>query len=170
MTETGSPPTAEELAALQEQLASTRAEVERLQHAAADADARATTAVTEAAGLRGQLDQAQEAQGAAESETHSAKAYLQAAEERLRAAATKYRDLVVRTEPELPAELIAGDDVDAVDASAASAREMVGRVRAHIETQARALRIPAGSPPRGGADLSALTPEQKIRIGLERRG
>ena len=76
----------------------------------------------------------------------------------------------MRTEPELPADLIAGDDVDAVDAAVAAAREIVGRVRTHIEAQAQALRVPAGAPPRGGPDLSALTPEQKIRIGLERRG
>jgi chromosome segregation ATPase len=169
MTETGNPPAGEELAALQEQLAATRAEVEQLRRDAADAEARATAALAEATGLRGQLDQAQAARTTAESGAQSTRAYLQAAEERLRTAAAKYRDLVVCTEPELPAELIAGDDVDAVEASATAAREMVGHVRAHIEAQAQALRVPAGAPPRTGADLSALTPEQKIRIGLERR-
>jgi len=169
MTESGSPPTAEELAGLQEQLAESRMEVERLQRDATDAEARTTAAVAEAAGLRNQLEAAQTSQGSAEVDAQSAREYVQAAEERLRAAAAKYRELVVRTEPELPADLIAGDDVEAVDASATAAREMVGRVRAHIEAQAQALRVPAGAPPRGGADLSALTPEQKIRVGLERR-
>jgi len=76
MTETGSPPAAEELATLHEQLAESRAQVERLQHDAADADARATAAVAEAAGLRGQLDAAQAAQGSAETEAQSARTYL----------------------------------------------------------------------------------------------
>jgi chromosome segregation ATPase len=169
MTKTGSPPSGEELAALQEQLAESRAEVERLQAGAADAEARAATAIGEAGSLREQLDRSQESRESAESDAQSARAYLDAAEARLRAAAGKFRDLVVRTEPELPAELIAGDDVDAVEASVAAAREIVGRVRSHIETEARATRVPAGAPPRSASDLSALPPEQKIRIGLERR-
>src|SRR3990172_2361238 len=126
MTESGSPPTAEELAGLQEQLAESRAEVERLQRDATDAEARTTAAVAEAAGLRNQLEAAQTSQGSAEVDAQSAREYVQAAEERLRAAAAKYRELVVRTEPELPADLIAGDDVEAVDASATAARGVGG--------------------------------------------
>jgi multidrug resistance efflux pump len=86
-----------------------------------------------------------------------------------RTAAERYRDLVVRTEPELPPEMIAGNDIDAVEASAAAAREVVERIRARIEGDRQIARIPAGAPPRGGPDVSALSPEQKIRLGLERR-
>jgi hypothetical protein len=158
MTDTGTPPTREELLSLQEQLAGARSEVERLQGEAASASA-------EAAQLRGDLASVR---SAAEAEATATRGYLDAAEARLRTAAERYRDLVVRTEPELPPEMIAGDDVDAVDASAAAAREVVERVRARI-TEPTPARIPAGSPPRGGPDMSALSPEQKIRLGLERR-
>jgi chromosome segregation ATPase len=158
MTETG-PPSAEDLQAVQEQLAEARAEVERLQ-------ATATAAISEAAALRGELSAAQEATSA---EAESSRAYIEAAEARLRNAAEKYRDLVVRTEPSLPAELIAGDDINAVEASVTAARDLVGRVRTHIETEAHASRVPAGAPPRSAPDYSTLSPEQKIRLGLQQR-
>lgn len=158
MLDTGTPPTGEELLSLQEQLADARSEVERLQGEAASASA-------EAAQLRGDLAAARTA---AEAEATASRTYLDAAEARLRTAAERYRDLVVRMEPELPPEMIAGDDVDAVDASAAAAREVVERVRERMASPSAA-RIPAGSPARGAPDVSALSPEQKIRLGLERR-
>lgn len=164
-----SPPSGEELAALQEQLAESRAEVERLQVGAADAEARAATAIGEAAALRSELASAQEAQESSASDAQSARTFVEQAETRLRTAAEKYRDLVVRTEPELPAELIAGDDIEAIDQSITAAKDVVGRVRTHIETQAQSLRVPAGAPPRSAPDYSTLSPEQKIRLGLSQR-
>jgi len=166
MMEPGRPPDGEELAALQDQLADARAEVERLQADAANATASAQQALAEAAGLRGELDAHREAVAATAADATALRAQLEEAAERQRAAAERYRDLVVRTEPALPADLIAGDSVDAVDASAEAARSMVGRVRAHLESQAQAARVPAGAPPRSGPDLRGLTAEQKIRYGL----
>jgi len=157
-----SPGDGEELAALQEQLADARAEVARLQHEAANASAKA-------AALRDELAASLAAREQAEADATSLRAELEAAAERVQRAAQRYRELVVASEPALPADLIAGDDVDAVDASARAARELVGRVRTHIEQQAHAGRVPAGAPARTGPDLSALTPEQKIRYGLEQR-
>ena len=61
------------------------------------------------------------------------------------------------------------DDIEAVDASLIAARDLVGRVRTHIETEAHASRVPAGAPPRTAPDYSALSPEQKIRLGLQQR-
>jgi hypothetical protein len=110
-----------------------------------------------------------EARTASETEAASTRQYLEAAEARLRAAAEKYRDLVVRTEPELPAELVAGDDVDAVEAAAQSARRIVGEIRSRIDAQSQAVRVPAGSPARGARDYSGLPAEEKIRIGLAQR-
>ena len=169
MTNTGRPPQAEELAALHEQLAESRAEVERLQSDTADAEARAATAAAETAEVRNELLSIQQFRTTAEAEAQSARTYLEAAEARLRSAAEKYRDLVVRTEPEIPQELIAGNDIDEVDASVTAAKEIVDRVRTHIETQTHAQRIPAGAPPRAAPDYSALSPEQKIRLGLTQR-
>lgn len=165
MTDTGpplqgaDPPTREELVALQDRLADARSEVERLQGEAGAASAQAAQLRDDLAAIR----------TTAEAEAATNREYLAAAEARLRMAAERYRDLVVRTEPELPPEMIAGDDIDAVEASAAAAREMVERVRSRIASDRTVARIPAGSPQRGAPDVSALSPEQKIRLGLERR-
>ncbi len=169
MVDAGTSPAGEELSALQEQLADARAEVERLQADAANAEARAVQSIFDADGLREDLRVSHDASGAAAAEATSLRDQLDAATQRAHDAAERYRDLVVKTEPALPAELIAGDDIDAVDASVAAAREIVGRVRSHIETQAQSVRVPAGAPQRAAPDLSALTPEQKIRYGLARR-
>ena len=165
----GSPPGGEELAALQEELAAARAEVERLQAEAGSAAARGVQAVAEADTLRDDVRAAGEAASAAAAESSALRDQLGEAERRMRTSAERYRDLVVRTEPALPAELIAGDTVEDVDASVEAARAMVSRVRSHIEAQAQAARVPAGAPPRSAPDLGALSPEQKIRYGLSRR-
>ncbi len=155
-------PDGEELTALQEQLADARAEVERLQRDAANA-------VAEAAYLRDDVRASHDAVATATAEAATLREQIEAATQRARATAERYRDLVVRTEPALPADLIAGADVDAIDASVTAAREIVGRVRSHIESQAQAGRVPAGAPSRAAPDLSALSPEQKIRHGLAAR-
>jgi len=165
----GGAPGGEDLATLQDELADARAQVERLQLEAADAQARAQQAVAESAELREQVRTSAEAATAAAEDAASLREQLASAEERLRGSAERYRDLVVRTEPALPAELIAGETIDDVDASVTAARDVVGRVRAHIDAQAQSARVPAGAPQRSGADVSALSPEQKIRYGLERR-
>lgn len=116
--------------------------------------------------LRGELQSSDERAASAVSDAEALRGQLAEAAARARVASERYRDLVVRTQPELPPELIAGDDVDAIDAAVESARAVVGRVRTHIEAQAHAARVPAGAPSRAAPDLSALTPEQKIRHGL----
>ena len=159
MDDDGKVPNGEELAALHEQLADARADVERLQLDAANA-------VAEAAFLRDDVRVSHEAVAAATTEATALREQIDSATQRAQTAAERYRDLVVRTEPALPSDLISGGDVDAIDASVTAAREIVGRVRSHIESRARAGRVPAGAPPRSAPDLSALTPEQKIRHGL----
>ena len=152
----------DDLAALRNQLAGARSEVERLARDAAHA-------VAEAAVLRDDLRASHAAGVSAAAETEALREQLEAAGQKAQATAERYRDLVVRTEPALPADLIAGCDVDAIDASVTAAREIVGRVRSHIESHAQSARVPAGAPPRAAPDLSALTPVQKIRHGLATR-
>ncbi|HYM15281.1 MAG TPA: hypothetical protein VEZ14_06950 [Dehalococcoidia bacterium] len=169
MDDPGKPPAAEDLASFNAQLAEARAEVERLRHDLSDAVSSAGHAVAEASVLRGERHDAEQRAAAAADEAAALRAQLETATGGLRTAAERYRDLVVTTEPALPAELIAGDSVDAIDASVAAARAMVGRVRSHIEAQARAAHVPAGAPPRSAPDLSTMTPEQEIRHGLAAR-
>src|SRR5512146_1103962 len=133
----GDAPGGEELAALQEDLADARAQVERLQLEAADAEARAQRAIAEAAELRDQVRTSAEAASVAAGDASAFREQLAAAEQRVRASAERYRDLVVRTEPALPAELIAGETIEDVDASVEAARDVVGRVRAHMAAQAQ---------------------------------
>ena len=155
--------------ALQDELADARSQVERLQLEAADAEARAQRAVAEAAVLRDEVRTSAEAASAAAGDASALREQLAGAEQQMRASAERYRDLVVRTEPALPAELIAGETIEDVDASVVAARDVVGRVRAHIVSQAQSARVPAGAPQRSAASVSSLSPEQKIRYGLGRR-
>jgi chromosome segregation ATPase len=159
----GDGPDGAELAAMQEQLAEARTEVERLQRAAANA-------VAEAAFLRDDVRMSNEAVAVANSEAEALRTQLAEAGERTRAAVERYRELVVRTEPSLPADLIDGEDADAIDASAEAARSLLARVREGMARQYDVPPVPAGSPARRSPDLSALTPEQKIRYGLGARG
>jgi hypothetical protein len=135
----------------------------------AEAEGRAQTAIGEGARLSAELAAATDAASAYETDMASLRALLDDAAQRERAAAARYREIVVRSEPSLPPDLISGDTIDAVDASVTAAREIAGRVRSHIEAQAQAARVPAGAPQRSGPDLSAMTPDQKIKYGLAQR-
>lgn len=90
--------------------------------------------------------------------------------EGLALATAKYRALLLHAHPEVPEELVTGDTVEAVDASFLSAQEVVEKVRSRLEAKLAAEpRIGAGAPPRGSADLSALSPREKIALALGRR-
>jgi chromosome segregation ATPase len=84
-------------------------------------------------------------------------------------AVARYRETVVAREPTLPAELIAGASIEDIDASVESARALTAHVRERIAAEAEAARVPAGAPARAAPDVTALTPEQKIRLGLAQR-
>ena len=168
----------EELSELQERLAEAQAEVERLQAMTADREARAAHVEEQNAQLRRDLE---EARGALSTTQEQATAHqehvaglegeLSTAREQVREAAARYREALLSASPEVPADMVAGESVEEVEASLAAARQTVAQVRQHLESQAQAGRVPAGAPPRsagGGLDLSALTPEEKIRVGLER--
>lgn len=159
----------DELAQLREQLEAARADVDRLQLDTADANARAEQAAADAGQFRDQLAQTSDALTAASAEREALRTQAAATAERSQHDTARYRDLVVRAEPAVPPELIAGDTIAAIDDSLAAARTTVGRVRSHLEAQSQAARVPAGAPPRSAPDLSALSPEQKIRLGLQRK-
>jgi len=84
-------------------------------------------------------------------------------------AIASYRALVVRSNPELPEELITGDSVEEIDKSLAGAQALIDRVRQRLETEIAGARIPAGSPLRTAADLSALSPQEKIQYAMGER-
>ncbi|MBE0481826.1 MAG: hypothetical protein IBX68_12735 [Dehalococcoidia bacterium] len=85
-------------------------------------------------------------------------------------AAGKYREALIAASPHIPADMIKGETVEQIEASLASARELVARVRAAIEAESRSAAVPAGAPVRGAQDLSDLSPAAKIALGLQRSG
>jgi hypothetical protein len=119
--------------------------------------------------LAGELTAAEETARTALAEAAALRERLQAGEEREREAAARYRELALRLEPALPPELVRGDTVAEVEATLAEARAVSERVRERIQAAAQGARVPAGAPPRGGPDLGAMSPAEKIRYGLARR-
>ncbi|HEY7270001.1 MAG TPA: hypothetical protein VH951_09255 [Dehalococcoidia bacterium] len=161
---------------LEEQLAAAHADIESLQEQVAEATARAGTHESEAASLRRELASAREraeagAAAAAEQarEVETLRASLAGAEAGIVAGAARYRELLLKSEPSLPADLVEGRDVAEVDAAAERARQTVAQVRQHLEQQANAIRVPAGAPQRSAPDLGDLSPAEKIRLGLSER-
>jgi uncharacterized coiled-coil protein SlyX len=84
-------------------------------------------------------------------------------------AIASYRELVVSSNPDLPEELISGESVEEIDKSLAGARVLIDRVRQRLETEIAGARIPAGAPLRTPADLSALSPQEKIQYAMGER-
>ncbi|MDE2860323.1 MAG: hypothetical protein OYI31_03135 [Chloroflexota bacterium] len=80
-----------------------------------------------------------------------------------------YRASILEAEPGLPENLVAGYTIEELRASRDRAREIVERVRGRLEEQALMERTPSGAPARSDVDVSALSPEEKIRLGLSRR-
>jgi chromosome segregation ATPase len=163
----------EEVVLLEEQLAAANADIERLQGRVSELEASIAGRDTDANALRTQLtsarDDASQAQSALterEGDLETLREALDATVAEARAAANRYRELLMASEPELPAELVVGETVSEVDEAAVRARQTVAQVRQHLETQAQALRVPTGAPARGAPDTSAMTPAEKIRLGL----
>ncbi len=77
-----------------------------------------------------------------------------------------YRESIVRLNPELPAEMLDGETLEAIDESVGRARTLVSRVRQSIEAERAAGRVPAGSPPRTEPDYSSLSSREKIQYGI----
>ena len=170
----------DEVSALQEQLSEAREEIERLQTTAADGEARALHFDGLNAELRQQLADAQaeatahqEKIGALDEQLSTARTDLATAQAdndglhaHLQAAVGKYRQVLLAAAPEVAEEMVDGGSIEDVDAAMERARQMVLQVRERLESQAQAGRVPVGSPPRAAPDLSALSPIEKIRLGL----
>jgi hypothetical protein len=160
-----------ELSTLQDALEESRAEVERLQTLVADREAQNVQ-------LRQSLAEAQQAAAAPQElqarydalagEADGLRQGLTAAQEEARTAAGKYREAVLAGAPELPPELVTGESVAEIDGSLAQARQIVGHLREHLETQGP-VHVPPGAPPRSQPDFSSLSPEEKIALGLRQR-
>jgi hypothetical protein len=81
-------------------------------------------------------------------------------------AVQRYRQ-VVASMPGIVPELVSGDTIEAIDASAEVARQAYADISRRIAEQYERS-IPAGNPPRSAASAAydALKPEAKIALGL----
>ena len=123
-----------------------------------------------------------EAVAAAEGEMHDAledaltqaQQALAAQREATRAALGRYREALLAAEPDLPPDLVAGETLEAVDASVAAARQTVARIRERMSAAAApgtapSRGFPVGSPSRGAPSTRGLSSAEKIAAGLSER-
>jgi len=141
--------------ALKEQLAEALAQVDSLQAAVADAEARAATHGDRIAALQGELDTVH-----ADSERLST---------RLRESALKYREARLAASSHIPPELVTGEELEEIDEQLAAAEQVVSQMRERVEKERRqeSPPVPAGSPVRRAPDYSQLPPGEKIKLGLQ---
>jgi chromosome segregation ATPase len=157
-----------------DRLEEARAQIEALQTAAADAEARAATA-------KAQLAEAKEARAATESQLAEVASAREAAEDelsrlrsdveevhtRLSEAAVKYRAAKLAGAPDVPADMVpASESLAEIDEGFEAAQRVVGQLRERMTEERQTARVPVGSPARRAPDLSALSPSEKIKLGL----
>ena len=88
---------------------------------------------------------------------------------RLAQAVELYRGSLLASEPDVPEDMVQGSTVEVVQESLARVRQMVEQVRGRLEARASLERTPLGVPARSAPDLSALSPQEKILVGLSGR-
>jgi len=81
-------------------------------------------------------------------------------------AVESYQAQVATANPDVPAELITGGTIDAVNESLENARSLVDKVKLGIEAEASRVKVPAGAPQRAPLDLSVLSPREKIQYAI----
>lgn len=87
-------------------------------------------------------------------------------------AVAKYKASVLAAKPEIPGEMISGESITEIDDSLETAKALRDKVALSLlrrqEQEAEDMTIPAGAPPRTGADLSTLSPREKIEYALRK--
>ena len=144
-----------ETSALKEQLTDALAEIDSLQAAVADAEARAATEADRVASVQSEQEAVR-----AESERLSA---------RLRETALKYREARLTAAPHIPADLVTGEEMEEIDEQLTAAERVVSEMQERMEKERRqeSPPIPAGSPVRRAPDYSGLPAAEKIKLGLQ---
>lgn len=110
--------------------------------------------------LRAELDAAQAA-------LQTLTAERDAARQDYATAVARYRQQVIAAHADIVPDLVAGQTIEEVDSSLERAKSAFASLRERIVGQA----TPLGGAPRQiiAEDLSALSPEAKIAVGLSRR-
>jgi uncharacterized coiled-coil protein SlyX len=84
-------------------------------------------------------------------------------------AIASYRTLITETNTNVPAELLGGDTIEAIDDSLARARTLVEKIKQGMEAETAAIHVPGGAPVRTGTDLSGLSPIEKIKYAVSKK-
>ncbi len=144
-----------ETSALKEQLSEALAQVDSLQAAVADAEARAATHSDRIAALQGEVD--------------AARADSERLDGRLRESALKYREARLAASPNISPELVTSEEQEEIDEQLAAAERVVSQMRERVEKERRqeSPPVPAGSPVRRAPDYSQLPSGEKIKLGLQ---
>jgi len=95
---------------------------------------------------------------------------LSSVSENFEQALSAYKNLAIQANPAVPVELIAGDTIEAIDQSLESAKSLVSTVRASVEAEIAAGKVPAGAPARTPPDLESLSPREKIQYAITKGG
>jgi hypothetical protein len=86
----------------------------------------------------------------------------------LQEAVVAHKAAITAMNPDIPPEMITGATLTELNASLKNAQQLVEQVRQNLARKGPA-EIPAGAPGRVPVDLSKLTPDEKIKKGLELR-
>jgi len=116
--------------------------------------------------LEALLAQKEEALTKAEARISELEQVVAELDRRLAQAVSSYKALVVRLNPGVPEELIVGDTIEDINASVERAKAIIGKVRQGLEAEMASVWVPTGAPARAVADLSALSPREKIQYGI----
>ena len=76
------------------------------------------------------------------------------------------KDALTSANPNVPPNLIRGETPEDLAASVESAKALVGQVRAQLEADRAAVRVPAGAPPAETPSLEGLSSREKIAAGI----
>ncbi|MBN1856933.1 MAG: hypothetical protein JW846_08270 [Dehalococcoidia bacterium] len=116
--------------------------------------------------LEAALERTREEVAGKQVEMDNAWAEMTALREVKDAAVFGYRDALRLAHPELPADLITGDSPEELAASVVGAQALVEKVRAALQSERQAARMPAGAPVDSGPDLAGLSAREKIAAGV----
>ena len=80
----------------------------------------------------------------------------------------RYRIALMVSAPDLPEELIRGNTIVELDDAMESAKKIVEKVASRIGGRTPEDRVPSGAPARREADLSGLSPREKIMYAINK--
>jgi len=156
-------PTPEDLAAIKAQLEEeTRAKAE-LEASIAGKDSRIGE-------LESAVREAKSESEAKQAALEAKQAELNQANQAITAAVGKYREALRTANPSVPEDLINGESIDEVFSSFQRSTAIVSKVKANLEAEAAAARVPAGAPANEGPNLGALSAREKIAEGVRSSG